>query len=389
MAVDCASTPRMIVPQFETVFQELARSLGTERAPLLKKDRPIYIYGAGGIGKDVAKILRAHGRSPVAFLDRNARPDSTCENLPVLQADSGTITPGQRKDAQVIIGVFNRDADSPAIAAHVTSLGYGRVISFLEFHDAFHAEMGDRFWLTDRRFYADKQAVLAEADLLWSDAASRDLYRSILKVRLTLDPAAWPTNCQSDQYFPGDIPPWTSPLRFADCGAYDGDTLRFLATREPKLPVEAVAAFEPDQVNYEKLAAFCQSGELSVADTTCLFPCGVGEKNEKIHFAEGSGESSRISDVGNTVIQCVTLDSALVGFHPNLIKMDIEGSEMAALEGARQILLESRPGLAICVYHQADHLWRIPLLIQQLLGGRHYLRIHAHNALELVYYWQP
>jgi hypothetical protein len=122
----------------------------------------------------------------------------------------------------------------------------------------------------------------------------------------------------------------------------------------------------------------------------CLFPCGVGAKTAKIRFSEGRGEGSSVDESGDAVIQCVTLDSALVGFRPNLIKMDIEGSEVDALSGARRILSENRPGLAICVYHRPGHLWEIPNLVRQLLpGGRHYLRAHAYNAFDSVYYWLP
>jgi len=84
------------------------------------------------------------------------------------------------------------------------------------------------------------------------------------------------------------------------------------------------------------------------------------------------------------------LDDALPIFRPTVIKMDIEGAEYAAMMGGRRMIEQHRPGLAISVYHQAEHLWTIPLLAQDWLkGGRHYLRMHAHNAFELIYYWMP
>lgn len=38
------------------------------------------------------------------------------------------------------------------------------------------------------------------------------------------------------------------------------------------------------------------------------------------------------------------------------IKMDIEGSEMAALMGAKETIKRHKPYLAICVYHRKNDL---------------------------------
>jgi hypothetical protein len=81
------------------------------------------------------------------------------------------------------------------------------------------------------------------------------------------------------------------------------------------------------------------------------------------------------------------LDDALTGFKPNLIKMDVEGAEYAALLGARRTIEQNRPGLAICLYHSPAHLWQIPALIQSWdLGYRFFLRAHYYNGFDLVMY---
>lgn len=50
----------------------------------------------------------------------------------------------------------------------------------------------------------------------------------------------------------------------------------------------------------------------------------------------------------------------------DLVKMDIEGSELAALEGAAGTLRRFRPKLALCLYHRWDDVLAIPRFLDQL-----------------------
>ena len=47
----------------------------------------------------------------------------------------------------------------------------------------------------------------------------------------------------------------------------------------------------------------------------------------------------------------------------DVLKMDIEGAECQALEGARQTIAQCHPRLAICVYHNVGDFYRIPRLV--------------------------
>ena len=74
---------------------------------------------------------------------------------------------------------------------------------------------------------------------------------------------------------------------------------------------------------------------------------------------------------------------------PDFIKMDIEGAEFDALQGATA-LLRRGPDLAICLYHVQDHLWSIPLLVRSLMPEhRLFLRYHGTDAWELALYATP
>jgi FkbM family methyltransferase len=187
------------------------------------------------------------------------------------------------------------------------------------------------------------------------------------------------------QYFPNDIPAWSSPIRFIDCGAYDGDTLRNALNLGIKF--ENIALFEPDHSNFNSLIQFISKRWDTPA---CCWPCGVYSSTDHMHFALKGGEGGKLHAASNNIIQVVALDDVLYGFRPNLIKMDIEGAEIEALLGAKRQIIENKPGLAISVYHHPRHLWQIPLMVKTWnLDYRFYLRMHGHNGFETVMYAIP
>ncbi len=69
----------------------------------------------------------------------------------------------------------------------------------------------------------------------------------------------------------------------------------------------------------------------------------------------------------------------------DLIKMDIEGAEFNALQGAMKTIRRFRPKLAIAIYHDLEDFSRIPLWISELnLGYKFYLdhfTIHQEETI--------
>lgn len=93
---------------------------------------------------------------------------------------------------------------------------------------------------------------------------------------------------------------------------------------------------------------------------------GPGSKVSFENFkdSEGDCETTTIDET----VQRLNLKNV------NFIKMDIEGAEMFALEGAKETILTYKPKLAIASYHSFDDFVNIPLWIESLnLGYKIYI----------------
>jgi len=118
-----------------------------------------------------------------------------------------------------------------------------------------------------------------------------------------------------------------------------------------------------------------------------LLPLGLSDKNEFFRFSAFGGMDSKMDESGEQIIQTVRLDDLLKGYDGLMIKMDIEGEEISAINGAKQIITGTKPDLAICVYHRISDMWRIPLMLKEWAPEySFYLRSHCCGTIETVLY---
>ncbi len=74
----------------------------------------------------------------------------------------------------------------------------------------------------------------------------------------------------------------------------------------------------------------------------------------------------------------------------DFLKMDIEGSELNALKGAKNLISRFRPKLAISLYHKSEDLFEIPLFISKEFGFYQFFLDHyTIHSEELVLYCLP
>lgn len=364
----------------------LEKAESASRSPAFYETcRTILIYGAGQVGRDALRAMSSRGVKVRGYLDRRADSLSQCDGLPVYPPAWDGIPHPEREQTGVVVAVHNRDVEVAPIIEHLRDRGYGRVVTLVEFFDHFSEPMGERFWLTSRASYREWARDIVEGHALWDDEHSRQLYAGLLDLRLDADYAGLPRVHAERQYFPGDVPAWATSLRFVDGGAFDGDTLASIM--QSTYSLEAVAAFEPDPASFGKLRNRLSSISCGQA---YLWPCGVYSVTGQSAFAASGLESSSMADSAAITVQMVALDDVIPTFKPNLIKLDVEGAEYEGLLGARRIIRENRPGLAICLYHRPRDMWRVPLLVRSWdLGYRFFMRAHSYNGFELVMYAIP
>jgi hypothetical protein len=78
----------------------------------------------------------------------------------------------------------------------------------------------------------------------------------------------------------------------------------------------------------------------------------------------------------------------LLDQEPTIIKMALEGAELAALKGARRLIAESRPKLCVCAYHRPEDI----LTLTACVGGarddyRIGLRHHGEHRWDTCLYF--
>ena len=172
---------------------------------------------------------------------------------------------------------------------------------------------------------------------------------------------------------------------FVDCGAYDGQTL--LDFQQWAADYEAIYALEPLPNMLEKIAA-----NTSGMENLTVYPVAAWDKAEELVFQiipdiSGSHVLSNGSASGSDiVVQGKALDDLIPG-RISFLKMDIEGSELAAINGASGLIRKWKPRLAICIYHNAEDILEIPLRILELVPEYQFrIRHYGTGLYETVLY---
>lgn len=186
-----------------------------------------------------------------------------------------------------------------------------------------------------------------------------------------------------EQYFGPDFMTLEPESVFIDAGCFDLETSMEFKRRCPC--VKKIYAFEPDPDGYQRCVERKRSEALSEAE---LLPYGVWSERTTLYFYARNDPASRVSAVGTVSVPVISIDEAIdPGDRVTIMKMDIEGSELEGLKGARKTIQRDKPKLAICIYHRLEDMTEIPLYIKELVPEyKLYVRHHSSCDSETVLY---
>ncbi|HJT87183.1 MAG TPA: FkbM family methyltransferase [Bryobacteraceae bacterium] len=380
--------------------EHLDRLLGEDIAAAQQRERTsfdqaahpyggrIVLYGAGGLGQRTLAGLRSNGVEPLAFADRDPESwDGTVRGLPVFSPERAADRFGA--NSVFVITVWNPAVPGgiDAIRKELAQRGCRRVVPFVWLFWKY-AESFLPYYLWDLPSRALETGEAVRQTFTLFGRRSRAEFLRNLELRLTGNFACLSRPAADPQYFPERLFRPAPDDCFVDCGAYDGDTLRGWAQWAGGCFRRAVA-FEADPRNFSALEDAIAADERLRGRTDAL-QAAVGPRRSKVRFAASGLGSASVSESGDVEVGCVSLDETVLEQRPTYIKMDIEGAELDALQGASATMRRHNPLLAVCTYHTQDHLWRIPLKLQQLAPeARLALRPHCEDGFDVVCYAIP
>lgn len=245
------------------------------------------------------------------------------------------------------------------------------------FGDLFLREYDPKY--SSEWFETNRDKILQVYDMI-NEEKSKEIYTEVILNRIAPHLAKRIFNDMKEEneyYSTGIFKIVPEKEYIVECGAYTGDSLEeYMEMFDNK--VGAYYCFELDNVN----AQICQKViERYQNDNVKLIKAGVSDRTEDIMIADSNGYSARVDGEGekHNTAHIVRIDDVLADKPVTYIKMDIEGEEIKALIGAREVIEKQGPKLAISAYHFLSDMWEIPLLIKKM-NEKYELYFRHHTA---------
>ena len=166
---------------------------------------------------------------------------------------------------------------------------------------------------------------------------------------------------------------------YIDLGAYNGDTATEFSKR---YSYDRIIAVEPDKRNFRKLT----ENTADIKNIT-LINALISDRDERVLLDNNKGRGAHESENGKIAVDAVRIDTItekerLPENGQLIIKFDVEGNELKALQGAERTIRERNPLMFISCYHRSEDYFTIPLKVFSInnnyrLYMRHYKGIPA------------
>lgn len=169
---------------------------------------------------------------------------------------------------------------------------------------------------------------------------------------------------------------------FVDGGCYDGFTTKgFFQWSGGK---GYAYCFEIDEENRRTIRRNLPAGCYEI------LPKAMWSEKRQLSLSAAGNFASSVTDriqEDSVCVEADTVDSLLQDKKVTYIKMDIEGAELEAIKGARKVIQEQAPRLAVSIYHKPEDIVQIPALLHVYNKDyRFYLRHYSFSFYDTVLY---
>lgn len=183
---------------------------------------------------------------------------------------------------------------------------------------------------------------------------------------------------------------------FVDCGAYVGDTIEQYLNAKSGV-FGKIYAFEPDEINCNALRCRVErlKREWAVGENRIIIVHGgVGEKKAQLQMRTVQNSSDRLgvglqmsSENPDDGVEVYAIDDYFSEVRISFLKADIENFEESMIRGGKEIIKRDKPRIAVCIYHSASDMYRIPLLLKEINGDYKFsIRQHYCDICDTVLY---
>lgn len=336
----------------------------------------IIILGAADEGERLAGICRDKDIKVAHIVDDNAeRQAAGVAGMQVEPFD--VLTDADRSVPVIIASHRTLGATKRLIEAGFETVAPFAVLEVCD-PETFPPHMFYDGWLEDLIDNRERYIKLGQSFI---DDFSREVLDRVLAYRLTLDARVLDPVIDWDLYAPRDGMAFGKNEIIVDGGAYDGDSVQLFIDRLESEMTQAFA-FEPDPVTFERLEARFVNDDRVVPVNKGLY-----DKEGILHFDDAGTRGSLLVEDGGIEVPVTALDDVVGDAPVSMIKMNIEGAELAALDGARRTITSHKPKLMISAYHRPTDLWDIADKIREIEPSyKLQLRQHDGGVIETVIY---